>query len=132
MGAIENALLDAKAQGLGVPGYELLGGKIRDRIRVYWSHCATWRINHPDVTSRRSPTSKASRRSAARCARKVYRAEDEHLHLHKDEKPQGWRPGFGAPFEPGLNVERNMLRDLVMHLEAYAKAPGRTSTSCST
>jgi L-alanine-DL-glutamate epimerase-like enolase superfamily enzyme len=47
MGAIENALLDAKAKGLGVPVYELLGGKIRDRIRVYWSHCATWRINHP-------------------------------------------------------------------------------------
>ena len=47
LGAIENALLDAKAKALGVPCYELLGGKIRDRIRVYWSHCATWRINHP-------------------------------------------------------------------------------------
>ena len=47
IGAIENALLDAKAKALGVPCYELLGGKIRDRIRVYWSHCATWRINHP-------------------------------------------------------------------------------------
>src|SRR5215217_7969370 len=47
LGAIENALLDAKAKLLGVPCYELLGGKIRDRVRVYWSHCATWRINHP-------------------------------------------------------------------------------------
>ncbi|HEU0159843.1 MAG TPA: mandelate racemase/muconate lactonizing enzyme family protein, partial [Hyphomicrobiaceae bacterium] len=47
LGAIENALLDAKARTLAVPCYELLGGKIRDRIRVYWSHCATWRINHP-------------------------------------------------------------------------------------
>lgn len=46
MGAIENALLDAKAKALGVPCYELLGGKIRDRIPLYWSHCATWRINH--------------------------------------------------------------------------------------
>jgi L-alanine-DL-glutamate epimerase-like enolase superfamily enzyme len=40
MGAIENALLDAKAKRLGVPCYELLGGKQRDRIRLYWSHCA--------------------------------------------------------------------------------------------
>ena len=48
IGAIENALLDVKAKALGVPCYELLGGKIRDRVRVYWSHCATWRINHPD------------------------------------------------------------------------------------
>ena len=47
MGAIENALLDAKAKALGVPCYQLLGGKMRDRIPVYWSHCATWRINHP-------------------------------------------------------------------------------------
>ncbi len=38
LGAIENALLDAKAKALGVPCYELLGGKVRDRIRVYWSH----------------------------------------------------------------------------------------------
>ena len=34
MGAIENALLDAKAKRLGVPCYELLGGKQRDRIRL--------------------------------------------------------------------------------------------------
>src|ERR1041384_8321711 len=48
MAAIENALIDAKAKALGVPVYALLGGKVRDKIRVYWSHCATWRINHPD------------------------------------------------------------------------------------
>src|ERR1700749_4068962 len=40
LAAIENALLDIKAKALGVPCYELLGGKIRDRIRVYWPHCA--------------------------------------------------------------------------------------------
>ena len=45
MAAIENALIDAKAKTLGVPCYELLGGKLRDRLRVYWSHCATWRIS---------------------------------------------------------------------------------------
>src|SRR5262249_12331183 len=47
LGAIENALIDAKAKSLGLPCYELLGGKVRDKIPVYWSHCATWRINHP-------------------------------------------------------------------------------------
>jgi len=43
LGAIENALLDAKAKTLGLPCYELLGGKIRDRLPVYWSHFVTWR-----------------------------------------------------------------------------------------
>ena len=57
MGAIENALLDAKAKGLGVPCYELLGGKVRDTIPLYWSHCATWRINHPAFYPPQLPTS---------------------------------------------------------------------------
>ena len=35
LGAIENALLDAKAKALGVPVYMLLGGNVRDRVRVY-------------------------------------------------------------------------------------------------
>jgi galactonate dehydratase len=44
IGAIENALLDLKAKALGVPVYELLGGPLRDRIRLYWSHCGTYRL----------------------------------------------------------------------------------------
>src|SRR5436853_6388566 len=44
IGAIENALLDIKARALGVPVYELFGGPVRERVRVYWSHCGTYRI----------------------------------------------------------------------------------------
>jgi galactonate dehydratase len=45
IGAIENALLDVKARALGIPVYELLGGPVRDRIRLYWSHCGTYRVS---------------------------------------------------------------------------------------
>lgn len=44
--AIENALLDIKGRALGVPVYALLGGAVRDRIPVYWSHCGTYRSRH--------------------------------------------------------------------------------------
>src|SRR5438552_9826788 len=44
IGAIENGLLDLKAKALGVPVYELFGGPLRDRQRVYWSHCASYRV----------------------------------------------------------------------------------------
>src|SRR2546423_2050509 len=44
IGAIENALLDIKAKALGIPVYELLGGRVRDGIRLYWSHCGTYRL----------------------------------------------------------------------------------------
>lgn len=39
--AIEQALWDIKGKALGVPVYEMLGGKMRDRVRVYangWSY----------------------------------------------------------------------------------------------
>jgi galactonate dehydratase len=43
--AIEQALWDIKGKALGVPVYELLGGRLRERIRVYangWSYrCVT-------------------------------------------------------------------------------------------
>ena len=40
---IELALWDIKAKALGVPVYELFGGPLRDRMRLYWSHCGTTR-----------------------------------------------------------------------------------------
>ena len=44
MSAIDEALLDIKGKALGVPIYELMGGKTRDKIRVYangWYHWGT-------------------------------------------------------------------------------------------
>jgi galactonate dehydratase len=46
--AIENACLDVKARALGIPVYELLGGPLRDRLQVYWSHCATFRARRAE------------------------------------------------------------------------------------
>jgi galactonate dehydratase len=42
--AIENALLDVKGKVLGVGVSALLGGAVRERIPVYWSHCGTYRV----------------------------------------------------------------------------------------
>jgi galactonate dehydratase len=38
LGAVEAALLDIKGKALGVPVYELLGGRFRDRVRCYANH----------------------------------------------------------------------------------------------
>ncbi|HEV3347239.1 MAG TPA: mandelate racemase/muconate lactonizing enzyme family protein [Methylomirabilota bacterium] len=43
MAGIELALWDIKAKALGVPVYELFGGPLHDRMRLYWSHCGTTR-----------------------------------------------------------------------------------------
>ena len=38
LGAVEAALLDIKGKALGVPVYDLLGGRQRDRVRCYANH----------------------------------------------------------------------------------------------
>ena len=38
LGAIEAALLDIKGKALGVPAYDLLGGRQRDRLKCYANH----------------------------------------------------------------------------------------------
>ncbi|MFC4241997.1 mandelate racemase/muconate lactonizing enzyme family protein [Gryllotalpicola reticulitermitis] len=42
--AIENALLDIKARDLDVSVSDMLGGKVRDSIPVYWSHAGFYRL----------------------------------------------------------------------------------------
>ncbi|MBI4311416.1 MAG: mandelate racemase/muconate lactonizing enzyme family protein [Chloroflexi bacterium] len=43
---IEQALLDIKAKALGISVVELFGGPLRDSVRLYWSHCGTWRVRN--------------------------------------------------------------------------------------
>ena len=126
LGAIENALLDAKAKALGVPCYELLGGKVRDRIRVYWSHCATWRINHPSYYKPAITDLDGVKAIGREVREKKFTALKTNIFLYEagGKNPKGWRPGFGAPFYPELNVDRNVLRNLRMHLEAIREGAG--------
>ena len=49
MSGINSALWDIKGKKLGVPVYELLGGRMRDSIKLYWTQCASSRALHHDV-----------------------------------------------------------------------------------
>jgi hypothetical protein len=124
LGAIENALLDAKAKALGVPCYVLLGGKIRDRVRVYWSHCATGRINHPNFYKPAITDLDGVKAMGREVRERGFTALKTNIFIHEDGNPRGWRPGFGMPFLPELNVEKKVLRNLVSHLEAISDGAG--------
>jgi len=126
MGAIENALLDAKAKALGVPCYELLGGKVRDRIRVYWSHCATWRINHPKFYTPAITDIDGVVALGREVREKGFTACKTNIFLYDEDgkNARGWRPGFGVPDSLELNVERTVLRNLRRHLEALREGIG--------
>jgi L-alanine-DL-glutamate epimerase-like enolase superfamily enzyme len=124
LGAIENALVDAKAKALGVPCYALLGGKVRDRIRVYWSHCATWRINHPTLYKPGITDLDGVRALGAEVREKGFTALKTNIFLYEGGAPRGWRPGFGVPFVPELNVDNSVLRNLRTHLAAIREGAG--------
>lgn len=125
LGAIENALLDAKAKTLDVPCYELLGGKVRDRMRVYWSHAVTWRAGRvphyqPVITDREGV------RAFAREVRdQGFTAMKTNFWRYEaDGTIVGWAPGFGRPFAPDLNIDRTVLKGLREHLETLREAAG--------
>jgi galactonate dehydratase len=124
LGAIENALLDAKAKALEVPCYALLGGKVRDRIRVYWSHCATWRINHPSLFQPAITDLDGVKAIGAEVREKGFTALKTNIFIYDSGAPRAWRPGFGVPFVPELNVDKTVLRNLRMHLEAIRDGAG--------
>src|SRR5215472_4656349 len=124
LGAIENALLDAKAKALGLPCHALLGGKRRDRIRVYWSHCATWRINHPTLYKPAITSLDGVKAIGAEVRERGFSALKTNIFIYDDGAPRGWRPGFGVPFMPELNVNKNVLRNLRAHLEAMRDGAG--------
>ncbi|MEX1019244.1 MAG: mandelate racemase/muconate lactonizing enzyme family protein [Litorilinea sp.] len=48
MAGIDSALWDIRGKALGTPVWQLLGGKMRDELRLYWSHCGSVRAQHAD------------------------------------------------------------------------------------
>jgi L-alanine-DL-glutamate epimerase-like enolase superfamily enzyme len=124
MGAIENAMLDVRAKSLGVPCYELLGGKVRDRVRVYWSHCPTWRINHPRFYQPAVTDLAGVQRSGAEARDRGFTALKTNIFIHDEGSAYAWRPGFAVPFMPELNVDRNVIRNIRKHLEALREGAG--------
>jgi len=91
---------------------------------VYWSHCATWRINHPTFFQPAITDLDGVKKTGAEAKERGFTALKTNIFLH-DQKPlHGWRPGFGVPFFPELNVEKRLLRNLRTHLEAIRDGAG--------
>lgn len=125
-GAIENALLDAKAKIYGVPCYELLGGKIRDRVRVYWSHSVTWRMppRGPHYGTKPVNTLDDVRDLGREIRDAGFTGLKTNPVIFGGESAQIWSPGFGQPFQPDLNVDRTVIAHLRAQLEALREGAG--------
>jgi len=96
LGAVEAALLDIKGKALGVPVYELLGGRQRDRVKCYANHWFFGAANPDDFAAK-----------AKRAVKMGYRALK-------------WDP-FGDIW---LEMDRAARRKTVAEVEAVRDAVG--------
>lgn len=125
IGAIENALLDVKAKALGIPVYEMLGGPVRESIRLYWSHCGTYRLAWPDEMG--IPAVKTLEDVVGlgkEVASRGYSALKTNVFV-LDDNPRLHAPGFmrGDGF-PELNAERSVIRAMCDQLTALREGAG--------
>ena len=127
MAAIENALMDIKGKALGVPVYDLLGGAVRDRIQLYWSHCGSY-LMRPALAEAvgQAPLENLDDVVAlgARVKASGYQGLKTNIFEFGDT-PGIYMPGFGRGGDtPALNVNKPMIRNLRAQLEAFREGAG--------
>jgi galactonate dehydratase len=125
IGAIENALLDITAKALGVPVYALFGGPVRSRIRLYWSHCGTYRLHwHEPMQIPPLRTLDDVVAMGQEVVAKGYGALKTNVFM-LGEKPYLHSPGFArtAGF-PELNADRPVLGAIRDQLAAFREGAG--------
>ncbi len=126
IGAIENALLDLKAKALGIPVYELLGGPVRDRIRLYWSHCGTYRLAwSKEMQIPPLRTLDDVRKAGREVVERGYTALKTNVFVLGAD-PYLHSPGFArrGPGFPELNAERYVLTAIREQLAAFREGAG--------
>ncbi len=124
--AIENALLDLKARALEVPCYELLGGAVRERLRLYWSHCGSYRLPRTAHLMGKSPIGSLDDLVALgrEVAGRGFSALKTNIFVF-DDVPHMHQPGFArAAGWPELNPSRTVVRALREQLAAFREGAG--------
>lgn len=124
--AIENALVDLKAKALGVPVASLLGGPVRDRLRLYWSHAGSYRLRFHELLG--TPPLRdleGCKALAAEIRARGFSAMKTNVFLFDRDPPAMWQPGFAhQPGWPELNVDRAVLRRIERQMAAFREGAG--------
>jgi len=124
--AIMNALLDIKGKALGVPVWNLMGGLVRDRLPVYFSHCGSYRVTHAalmGVAPLRTYDDVAKLGEEVRA--RGFRALKTNILMLGGEAPGTWFPGFARGVgHPELNATPEVLEAIQRTLGAFRDGAG--------
>ena len=121
---IEVALWDIKAKALNVPLYELFGGPLWDRIRVYWSHCGTYRARSPELFTTNPPlrTMDDIAKLGEEVVARGYSALKTNIII------PGERPRMLRTFDQ--NIDYNILKAIDRLMSTFRKAVGDAVDIC--
>jgi L-alanine-DL-glutamate epimerase-like enolase superfamily enzyme len=125
--AIENALLDVTARSLNVPVYALFGGPVRERVRIYWSHCGTYRLARWQAMQiPRVATLEDVVKLGKEVRDKGWTALKTNPMLFRVDTPYQHAPGFArhARDYPELNADRHVLDAVREQLAAFRQGAG--------
>jgi galactonate dehydratase len=126
MAAIENALLDVKAKSLAVPVYELFGGKVRDRLPLYWSHCGSYRFRNAEVMGVEPVRSFDDVVKLGKHVKeRGFKALKTNIFRFDLNPPNMYQPGFGRTLGgPELNADVPTLKAISDGLAAFRQGAG--------
>lgn len=128
--ALVNACLDIKAKALGVPVRDLLGGPVRDRVPVYWSHCGLFRARYAHLfggTIDASPvrTLDDLREAGREVAAGGFKALKTNVLIFGQDDVRLHGPGTGrGPGHPALNTGPEVIKAIVTQLETLRDGAG--------
>jgi len=126
IGTIGNALLDIQAKDRGVPVHALFGGALRERIPVYWSHFASYRVRWPQFLEVPAPrTLDDLSRLAEDAAARGFTAIKTTTLVPTDDGFTNYRPTTGeSGGYPALNLGPGLLRGWVSVMSALKRGAG--------
>ncbi|OGG48347.1 mandelate racemase/muconate lactonizing protein [Candidatus Kaiserbacteria bacterium RIFCSPHIGHO2_02_FULL_50_9] len=125
IGGIENALLDIKGKALGVPVYELFGGKVRDTLPLYWSHCGTSRVRASQMVGKpQIKTLEDVKKFGEEVRASGFKTIKTNIAI-LDGNPRVYMPGFAkSEGGPELNADRETLQAIDTWIGALRNATG--------
>jgi len=126
IGPIENALVDIKAKSLGIPVHEMLGGALRDPLRLYWSHCGTYHVSNWKLLGVDPIRSLDDIKALGRRVRNEgYHALKSNIIMFDRDTPYMYGPGWvGGKGDRDRNPMRSAIHAAVDQFEAFRDGAG--------
>ena len=124
-GAILNASLDIRARAAGVPVAALLGGILRDKLPLYWSHCGLGRVRmsqageHPPITSLEEIVA-----LGREVRERGFRSLKTNVILFEDGAARLYLPLWRGQGETSLELTRSTIEGTVELIEAFHYGAG--------